>query len=217
MITDSVSLVKRHNGLGDSSRSLQKVPLQIRPPSHATPRQWPDTTTTPAIAIKEQQNRIRTHRRMGSHLTENSAVSAAAPTCTSSGFSSSLLAQPAGNTAHSSLFRTPPSIDDMMAACVEQLWAQYDTKGVGYLDRLQSKMFVEDALFGKRSTLDEELDDGFEDGACGDFKQSDSELDNQGILTLEEFDSIFAKIDTDGNGTLSKDEIRVFIKMIIGL
>ena len=87
---------------------------------------------------------------------------------------------------------SPPSIDDMLLECVEQLWAEYDIRGVGYLDRQQSKLFVEDALFGKKqSSL--ELDDSDIEDDPGHFKHlMTTEEDSKDMLTLAEFDSIFS-------------------------
>ena len=87
----------------------------------------------------------------------------------------------------------------MLSECVELLWTLYDSQDLGYLDREQSKLFVEDALLGR------------------DFHHSSDGSDGIDDLSDQEYNSIFSKIDTDGNGTLSKDEMVEFLKLLTGL
>ena len=57
-------------------------------------------------------------------------------------------------------------------------------------------------------------DDGFDM-----YEESDSSSDDEDdeMLTALEFDHLFNQIDTDGNGTLSKEEMVEFIKLLTGL
>ena len=79
----------------------------------------------------------------------------------------------------SSLHVNPPSIDEMLSFCVEKLWSLYDTHCLGYLDRLQSKLFVEDALLGRNlSTNNDDEDDDLENLEEGLEEDLDEDLDD---------------------------------------
>ena len=70
----------------------------------------------------------------------------------------------------SSLFVKLPSMDELLAKCVEELWTLYDNQCLGYLDRQQSKLFVEDALLGRSLEITDDDDD---ENIDGDFTEKE--------------------------------------------
>ena len=78
----------------------------------------------------------------------------------------------------------------MMAKCVEQLWAQYDTDGNGYLDREETKRFVKDSMT--------------EMGA------------NTSEFTDAHFEETFREFDVDNTGTVTKANMVTYMKKLIG-
>ena len=95
----------------------------------------------------------------------------------------------------------PPEIDDILLLCIEQLWDTYDVDDSGYLDREQTRKFFLD-------TICEEDPGPYED---------DEFEEDEGRMSMYEFNRVFKAIDTDGNGTLSKDEMIEFIKKLTGI
>ena len=80
-------------------------------------------------------------------------------------------------------------LNDVINKCVNDIWAEYDKDGNGYLDKDETKKFVQDTL-GNLGSGDE-------------FSQ-------------EAFDEVFSTFDKDNSGTIEKAEMVVFIKQLLG-
>ena len=81
-------------------------------------------------------------------------------------------------------------IDAVIRKCVDDIWAEYDRDGNGYLDKEETQKFVKNTL--------REMSDDCEIG-------------------VEEFEICFKEFDTDQNNFIEKDEMAFFIKKIAGL
>jgi Ca2+-binding EF-hand superfamily protein len=78
----------------------------------------------------------------------------------------------------------------MIEKIISKIWKNYDRDNSGFLDKPESREFVKNALT--------------EMGENGEFSEAD-------------FDVCFREFDTDRNGTIAKDEMRLFIKKVTGL
>ncbi|KAF0684953.1 Aste57867_23110 [Aphanomyces stellatus] len=87
--------------------------------------------------------------------------------------------------------RIMSEIEQAVNACIEDIWASYDTDKNGFLDRDETKQFVE-AVLAKMQ----------EDGVDVDPM---------------DFDECFDGYDKNGDGKLSKKEMRVFVEQLMGL
>ena len=81
-------------------------------------------------------------------------------------------------------------IDAVIAKCVDEIWTKYDDDGNGYLDKEETKRFVQDTLSDMADGA------GFND---------------------EDFDQCFREFDKDNSGTIEKGEMVQFIKQVAGL
>ena len=81
-------------------------------------------------------------------------------------------------------------IDGIIEKCIDDIWKNYDKDNSGYLDKQETKAFVQNTLS--------------EMGENGEFSEGD-------------FEACFKEFDKDGNGTISKDEMKIFIKKVAGL
>ena len=81
-------------------------------------------------------------------------------------------------------------IDTVIGKCVDEIWAKYDDDANGYLDKQETKRFVQDTLADMSDGA------GFNDG---------------------DFDQCFAEFDKDGSGTIERGEMVQFIKQVAGL
>ena len=86
-----------------------------------------------------------------------------------------------------------PSIDDILMRCIDSLWNKYDDDGSGYLDKDETKVFILESIHGDEKPPADELD----------------KMDSH-------FNACFKIVDVDNNGTISKDEMLGFIKLITG-
>ena len=85
---------------------------------------------------------------------------------------------------------TNAEIDAVISKCVDEIWSKYDDDGNGYLDKEETKKFVQDTLSDMADGA------GFND---------------------EDFDTCFKEFDKDGSGTIEKGEMVQFIKSVAGL
>ena len=81
-------------------------------------------------------------------------------------------------------------IDAVIAKCVDEIWNKYDDDGNGFLDKEETKHFVQDTLADMADGA------GFND---------------------EDFDQCFREFDKDMSGTIEKGEMVQFIKQVAGL
>ena len=81
-------------------------------------------------------------------------------------------------------------IDEILEKVIDDIWKTYDEDGSGYLDKQETKEFVQNTLIDMTDN--------------GEFSEAD-------------FEACFKEFDQDGNGTISKDELCIFIKKIAGL
>ena len=81
-------------------------------------------------------------------------------------------------------------LDSVIMRCVDDIWLQYDTQGVGYLDKPATHKFMMDVL----------------------TKMSDSFQ-----FSDEDFEKCFEDFDDDASGTIEKEEMILFIKGVAGV
>ena len=81
-------------------------------------------------------------------------------------------------------------IDTVISKCVDEIWTKYDDDGNGYLDKNETKQFVQDTLADMSDGA------GFND---------------------DDFDQCFREFDKDGSGTIERAEMVQFIKQVAGL
>ena len=89
--------------------------------------------------------------------------------------------------------------------CIQSIWDQYDNDNSGYLDREEAKRFVmesikgqnQDTPLGKKMTLQQR-----------EKKEEEDELNEQ------QFEACFTAVDDDNNGSISRDEMLQFIKLV---
>ena len=89
-----------------------------------------------------------------------------------------------------------PKIDDVLHACIDQLWEKYDDDNSGYLDKDETRVFIKESIEGL---------------AFEEMTEDEKDLSDQA------FEACFDKIDTDQNGVIDKDEMMEFIKLATGL
>ena len=82
-------------------------------------------------------------------------------------------------------------IDEVIRRCVDEIWSRYDDDGNDYLDKDETKRFVQDTLKDMSS--------------------------NDGAFNDADFDQCFMEFDKDGSGTIEKAEMVAFIKNVAGL
>ena len=81
-------------------------------------------------------------------------------------------------------------IDNVIGKCVDKIWSKYDDDNNGYLDKHETKRFVQETL------ADMANGEGFKD---------------------DDFDECFREFDKDGNGIIERNEMVQFIKKVAGL
>ena len=81
-------------------------------------------------------------------------------------------------------------LDEVIANCVDDIWAIYDVDNSGYLDKDETRNFVKKTLH---------------------------DMSDSGEFSEEDFDACFKEFDKDGSGTIEKDEMAEFIKNVAGL
>ena len=81
-------------------------------------------------------------------------------------------------------------LDQVILKCVADIWAEYDTDGNGFLDKEETKAFVQNTL---------------------------NEMSDNGSIEQGDFEETFKEFDKDGSGTIEKDEMAAFIKKVAGL
>ena len=81
-------------------------------------------------------------------------------------------------------------IDIVIGKCVEEIWYKYDDDNSGFLDKQETKRFVQDTLADMADGA------GFND---------------------DDFDQCFREFDKDGSGTIERGEMVQFIKQVAGL
>ena len=89
-------------------------------------------------------------------------------------------------------------MDDVLGTCLEQIWQLYDTDKSGYIDRFECTEMIQDILL-EGNNLDQ-IDNDWDKGA-----------------TQKEFEVYFNKIDSNGNGVISKTEMLWFLKDLTDL
>ena len=81
-------------------------------------------------------------------------------------------------------------IDQVIAKCVDEIWAKYDVDNSGALDKEETKKFVQDTL---------------------------SDMQDGAAFSDDDFDKCFQEFDNDNSGTIEKGEMVTFIKKVAGL
>ena len=81
-------------------------------------------------------------------------------------------------------------IDNVIGKCVDEIWSKYDDDNNGYLDKQETKRFVQDTLADMADGA------GFND---------------------DDFDQCFREFDKDGSDTIERGEMVQFIKQVAGL
>lgn len=81
-------------------------------------------------------------------------------------------------------------LDQIIDKCIQDIWIKYDKDNSGALDFNETKNFVTSTL----NDMEENVQ----------FSDAD-------------FEACFKEFDMDGNGTICKDEMKIFIKKIAGL
>merc|ERR1739844_840068 len=81
-------------------------------------------------------------------------------------------------------------IGNVIGKCVDEIWSKYDDDNNGYLDKQETKRFVQDTLADMADGA------GFND---------------------DDFDQCFREFDKDGSGTIERGEMVQFIKQVAGL
>ena len=84
-------------------------------------------------------------------------------------------------------------INKVIEKCVNDIWDSYDDDGSGTLDKDECKQFVINTM---KEAMGPEVVETFSD---------------------DDFDSAFSKVDLDGNGTIEKGEMVMFIRRVAGL
>ena len=79
----------------------------------------------------------------------------------------------------------------IIAQCVDEIWDVFDDDNSGFLDKEETKKFVESTM------KDMNDDDHYE-------------------LSEEDFEQTFAYFDVDGNGVIERAEMIKFIKKVSG-
>ena len=101
-----------------------------------------------------------------------------------------------------------PEIDEVIMSCIDEIWNIYDDDQSGYLDKEECFNFIINSFKGAANKeAEEEKDDKSSD-------RSDNKLENMNHLR-EQFEYFFLKVDEDGSGTISKDEMLCFIRELI--
>ena len=105
------------------------------------------------------------------------------------------------------MLQKAPEIDEIIMSCIDEIWNQYDDDQSGYLDKEECFNFIINSFKGAANKEAEEKEENESD-------RSDNKLENQ-IHLQEQFEYFFSKVDKDGGGTISKDEMLYFIKELI--
>ncbi len=81
-------------------------------------------------------------------------------------------------------------INGIIEKCIDDIWKKYDKDNSSFLDKGEARIFVRETLF--------------EMGENGEFSEQD-------------FEACFREFDKNGNGSICKDEMKVFILKVAGL
>ena len=80
--------------------------------------------------------------------------------------------------------------EQVIQRCVAEIWSQYDKDNSNTLDKTETKAFVQATM---------------------------AEMSENDTFSEEDFEGCFKEFDTDGNGTISREEMANFIKKVAGL
>ena len=81
-------------------------------------------------------------------------------------------------------------LNSVIEKCVNDIWAEYDKDGNGFLDKDETKAFVKNTL---------------------------SEMNDSASIEDQDFEDTFKEFDKDNSGTIEKDEMAAFIKKVAGI
>ena len=98
-------------------------------------------------------------------------------------------------------FQKAPEIDDVIKNCIDSIWDKYDDDDSGYLDKQECFKFIMESFLAVSPDAD---------AADGDA----SKIDNNSHLK-EQFEYFYQKVDVDGSGAVTKNEMLQFIKNMI--
>ena len=96
----------------------------------------------------------------------------------------------------------PPKLDEIMMRCIDKIWDVYDDDGNGYLDREETRAFIQSSLKGEPDPND---------------KEEDEEDDENSITNQKYFEACFRRVDEDNSGVISKMEMLKFLKIVAEL
>ena len=91
-------------------------------------------------------------------------------------------------------------VDEAMNTYVNNIWEMYDQDGNGELDRDEAKLFVK-----------EMMSDIITSSPSHSGLRDDDDVDDEG------FEQIFRILDTDGSGTIDKEEMFNYLKNICNI
>ena len=93
------------------------------------------------------------------------------------------------------------SFHEIIANSVDDIWDDFDDDGNGYLDKQECFKFIMESFLAVSPDAD---------AADGDA----SKIDNNSHLK-EQFEYFYQKVDVDGSGAVTKNEMLQFIKNMI--
>ena len=91
-------------------------------------------------------------------------------------------------------------VDQMLTWIVDQIWGNYDQDRSGMLNLSETKNLILETITILSGGKEEEVEDKWND-----------------IINFKQFTELFNKIDEDASGTVTKDELIKFIKLIVKL
>ena len=98
-----------------------------------------------------------------------------------------------------------PKIDDILRACIDDIWDEFDTDNDGELDQKECKKFIINAI--------KEL----QNAGQPTQREASSLITDESSFNDADFATCFRKVDTDGSGQITKDEMLQFIKVVANL
>ena len=86
------------------------------------------------------------------------------------------------------------------------MWEKYDADNSGYLDKEETRIFIQESIHGDKFGKKKDPDDS-----------DDEDEDEAKILSDKQFEACFDVIDSDQNGVIDRQEMMQFIKIMCDL